>query len=118
MNLVTAIIQLLRKALTGLLLALLYLYRYTISPLMHMIAPGSGCRFTPTCSEYAVGAVRRHGPLRGGWMALKRLAKCHPWGGHGHDPVPDSCSCTPPADPQHPSPFTQSHEADPAQAEK
>ena len=46
------------------------------------------CRYTPTCSEYALQAIRKYGPLKGGWLALKRIARCHPWGGHGYDPVP------------------------------
>lgn len=99
------------KALAGtllkaLVLGLLAVYQYGISPILHMIAPGGGCRFYPTCSAYAVEAIRKHGALRGSWLALKRLAKCHPWGSHGFDPVPESCSCTPPKDPQHPSPLS------------
>ena len=46
------------------------------------------CRFNPSCSAYAITALRRYGALRGGWMAAKRLFRCHPWGGHGYDPVP------------------------------
>jgi putative membrane protein insertion efficiency factor len=46
------------------------------------------CRFTPSCSQYAIEAVDRHGAIKGGWLALKRLLRCHPWGGCGHDPVP------------------------------
>ena len=68
---------------TQLFLWPIYFYKYCISPLM----PPS-CRFTPTCSEYAVEAIKKYGPLRGGWLALKRLARCHPWGGSGYDPVP------------------------------
>ncbi len=49
----------------------------------------TGCRFLPTCSTYAEEAIRRHGPLRGMSLAARRLARCHPWGGHGVDPVPD-----------------------------
>lgn len=46
------------------------------------------CRFTPTCSQYAAEAIAKYGAARGGWLALKRLARCHPWGGSGYDPVP------------------------------
>ncbi|HUF75722.1 MAG TPA: membrane protein insertion efficiency factor YidD [Longimicrobiales bacterium] len=48
----------------------------------------SSCRFTPSCSAYAVQAIETHGGLRGGWMAARRLGRCHPWGGQGYDPVP------------------------------
>jgi putative membrane protein insertion efficiency factor len=67
------------------LLGLVWLYRYTISPLL-----GAPCRFQPTCSEYAVDALRRYGGFKGGWLMLKRIARCHPWGGSGYDPVPGS----------------------------
>lgn len=62
---------------------LILAYRYGLSPLW---APT--CRFAPSCSEYALEAVGRHGALKGGWLALKRIARCHPWGGAGFDPVP------------------------------
>lgn len=65
------------------LLLVIYIYKYMISPL----TPAS-CRHYPTCSEYGVQAIRMHGPLRGGWMAIKRIASCHPWGPSGIDPVP------------------------------
>jgi len=65
------------------LIALVRLYQYTISPLL----PGA-CRYSPTCSEYGIQALRKHGALRGGWLTLKRIVTCNPWGGHGHDPVP------------------------------
>lgn len=58
-------------------------YRYLISPLLAV-----SCRYSPTCSDYALQALKLHGPMRGSWLALARLARCHPWGGHGHDPVP------------------------------
>ena len=67
------------------LLALVGLYRYTISPFL-----GNNCRYQPTCSEYAIEALREHGAFRGTWLAAKRIAKCHPWGGSGYDPVPGS----------------------------
>lgn len=60
-----------------------YFYRGAISP---MLPPS--CRFTPTCSQYAVEAVLRHGILRGTYLALRRILRCHPWGGSGYDPVP------------------------------
>ena len=64
-------------------------YQYTFSPLLSLICgAGSGCRFTPTCSAYFLEAVETHGILRGSWLGLKRLARCQPWGGAGHDPVP------------------------------
>jgi putative membrane protein insertion efficiency factor len=49
----------------------------------------SPCRYVPTCSQYAVEALERHGAGRGSWLAVRRIARCHPWGGHGFDPVPD-----------------------------
>jgi len=58
-------------------------YQYCISPL----TPAS-CRYIPTCSQYALEALQKYGVLKGGWLALKRILRCHPWGGHGHDPVP------------------------------
>jgi uncharacterized protein len=65
------------------------IYQAALSPLLAAIAgPGSGCRFQPTCSEYFAQSVEAYGIFRGGWLGLKRLARCQPWGGHGHDPVP------------------------------
>ena len=65
------------------LILLIRLYQVTLSPYM-----GRQCRYTPTCSNYALEALRRHGLLRGGWLALKRILRCAPWGGSGYDPVP------------------------------
>ena len=57
-----------------------------------MGGPNSGCRFTPTCSQYFLEAVEIHGVLKGGFLGLKRIMRCNPWGGQGHDPVP-MCHC-------------------------
>lgn len=70
-----------------LLLAFLEFYRYWLSPAIHSLFP-SGCRYQPTCSHYASEAIAVHGAARGGWMALKRLSRCHPFGPGGFDPVP------------------------------
>jgi putative membrane protein insertion efficiency factor len=65
------------------------LYQILISPPLHfLLGPLAGCRFTPSCSEYTLQAVRLHGVFRGGWLGLRRIARCNPWGGSGHDPVP------------------------------
>jgi len=64
-------------------------YRGTLSPgKTFLFGPTGQCRFTPSCSEYALGAVRTHGALAGSWLAAKRVCRCHPWGDCGHDPVP------------------------------
>ncbi|NLZ94721.1 MAG: membrane protein insertion efficiency factor YidD [Bacteroidales bacterium] len=65
------------------LIAPIHVYRYAISPLL----PAT-CRYTPTCSQYSIEAIRKHGPLKGSLLAAKRIGRCHPWGGHGYDPVP------------------------------
>jgi putative membrane protein insertion efficiency factor len=64
-------------------LALIKLYQWILSPWL-----GPSCRYTPTCSHYAATALQRHGLLKGTWLALKRISRCHPWGGSGYDPVP------------------------------
>lgn len=60
-------------------------YRMALSPVL-----GPNCRYEPTCSSYALQAIERFGALRGGWLACRRIARCHPWGGCGHDPVPEA----------------------------
>ncbi|MDN3686504.1 membrane protein insertion efficiency factor YidD [Cyclobacterium jeungdonense] len=59
------------------------IYQYLLSPLF----PRS-CRFYPTCSQYMKEAIQKHGVLKGAWLGIKRIGRCHPWGGQGHDPVP------------------------------
>lgn len=66
------------------LIALVRLYQLTLGPLM-----GGHCRFQPTCSHYSIEALRTHGALKGGWLTLRRVARCHPFGGAGFDPVPE-----------------------------
>jgi putative membrane protein insertion efficiency factor len=65
------------------LLALIHIYRYSLSPLL-----GPNCRFFPSCSDYALQAIDKHGAGYGSWLALKRIARCHPWHPGGFDPVP------------------------------
>ena len=71
------------KLLGWMILLPVYFYKYAISP----FTPAS-CRHVPTCSSYAIEAVKIHGPLKGFWLATKRIARCHPWGTSGYDPVP------------------------------
>jgi putative membrane protein insertion efficiency factor len=64
-------------------IGLIKLYQWIISPVL-----GPKCRYTPSCSQYALEALKKYGPLKGGWLALRRISRCHPCGGHGYDPVP------------------------------
>ena len=59
------------------------LYEILLSPLL-----GQSCRYHPTCSQYTIEAIEKYGPIKGIWLGTKRIARCHPWGGSGHDPVP------------------------------
>jgi putative membrane protein insertion efficiency factor len=70
-------------------IGLIRLYQYGISPILPRT-----CRYAPSCSEYAREAIERHGAICGCWLAARRLLRCHPWGGHGYDPVPDIISPT------------------------
>ena len=74
-----------RIVISKLIIALIRAYRLVLSPWL-----GQQCRFHPTCSQYALQAVEQHGPYRGSWLAIKRLASCHPWHTGGIDPVPES----------------------------
>jgi putative membrane protein insertion efficiency factor len=78
-----AILKLVKRLSSALFIGLIKLYQITLSPIL-----GASCRFTPTCSHYGVEAIKKHGPFKGGWLTLKRIGRCHPWGGHGPDPVP------------------------------
>lgn len=75
------------KRLRGLLalpfILVIKLYQLIVSPWL-----GPKCRYTPTCSAYGIEALKKYGPIKGGWLTLKRISRCHPWGGHGYDPVP------------------------------
>ena len=71
------------RALSAVLIFFVRGYQVLISPWL-----GSNCRHQPTCSAFTIEALREWGPLRGGWMGLRRIAKCHPWGSSGYDPVP------------------------------
>lgn len=72
-----------KKLITTIMLLPIRFYQLCISPMFP-----AACRYTPTCSQYAVEALTIHGPFRGSWLALKRILRCHPWGGSGYDPVP------------------------------
>ena len=73
------------------LIGFVHAYRWLVSPLKSMVTGSTGCcRFSPTCSGYALDALRVHGAIRGSLLAARRILRCHPWGGAGHDPVPES----------------------------
>lgn len=73
----------LKKLLGKLLIGLVKFYQAAISPIFP-----AACRYSPTCSHYMVQAIQLHGPIKGTWLGLKRIGRCHPWGSSGHDPVP------------------------------
>ena len=77
------VLKTISKAVASVMLGLIWFYRHCISPLFPPV-----CRYTPTCSQYAVEAIKKYGPLKGGWLAFKRILRCTPWGGSGFDPVP------------------------------
>lgn len=77
------VLQWFSKGLAALMIGCIKLYQWTLSPLI-----GRACRYTPTCSNYGLEAIRKYGPFKGGWLTLKRIISCNPWGGSGYDPVP------------------------------
>ncbi len=77
------IIKTLLEIIKSLFIFIIRLYQKFLSPIL-----GPSCRYTPTCSQYALEALKKHGAIKGFWLAIKRIVSCNPWGGHGHDPVP------------------------------
>jgi putative membrane protein insertion efficiency factor len=77
------VIKWVRKIVVAPFVLAIKLYQWIISPWL-----GPKCRYTPTCSQYGIEALQKHGLIKGIWLTIKRIARCHPWGGHGHDPVP------------------------------
>ena len=75
--------QVFKNLLAKILIGMIRLYQVTLSPFI-----GRACRYTPTCSNYGIEAIRKHGPFKGSWLTLKRVLSCNPWGGSGYDPVP------------------------------
>ena len=71
------------RIVSKLLICLVRLYQVTLSPLL-----GKNCRYIPTCSQYMIGAIQIHGPVRGTWLGIRRILRCNPFGGWGFDPVP------------------------------
>ncbi len=84
LKMLSSIVSGIYSFLAFLLLLPIYFYRAVISP---MFPPT--CRYTPTCSRYAIDAIKKHGPFKGFYLACRRILRCHPWGGSGYDPVPD-----------------------------
>lgn len=76
-------VEMLKRAVTWVMLMLIKFYQQCISPLTP-----AACRYTPTCSQYAKEAILKYGPIKGGWLAMRRILRCNPLGGSGYDPVP------------------------------
>jgi len=71
------------KFLSMVFVGMIKVYQFSISPYLM-----SSCRYAPSCSQYGIEAIKKHGPFKGGFLTLKRVLSCNPWGGHGHDPIP------------------------------
>jgi len=72
-----------KKILSKIMIGGIRFYQYAISPYLP-----AACRYSPSCSAYGIEALKKHGPFKGGWLTIKRIASCNPWGGSGYDPVP------------------------------
>ncbi|MDY6327259.1 MAG: membrane protein insertion efficiency factor YidD [Bacteroidales bacterium] len=83
MVLIKRIAKAVSHVVSSILIGLIRLYQVTLSPLI-----GRACRYTPTCSNYGIEAIRKHGPVKGTFLTIKRVLSCNPWGGSGYDPVP------------------------------
>jgi len=83
MNVIKAILYFPFKLIGLVFIGLIRFYQLAISPIL----PAS-CRYTPTCSQYSLEAIKKYGPFKGGYLSIRRILRCNPWGGHGHDPVP------------------------------
>jgi putative membrane protein insertion efficiency factor len=83
MKLISQQVKYIRNTLVFLLIIPVKIYQLVISPML-----GASCRYTPTCSAYSIEALKKHGPIKGLYLSIKRILSCNPWGGHGHDPVP------------------------------
>lgn len=82
-NIILKIIRLPFFTVSFIFIKIIRFYQLAISPIL----PDS-CRYTPTCSQYSIEALQKYGPLKGSFLAIRRILRCHPWGGHGHDPLP------------------------------
>ncbi|WP_394348171.1 membrane protein insertion efficiency factor YidD [Saccharicrinis carchari] len=83
MNLLIKLFEWLKAVVVFILILPIKIYQYTLSPML-----GASCRYTPTCSTYSIQALKKYGPIKGSYLAIRRILSCNPWGGHGHDPVP------------------------------
>jgi uncharacterized protein len=78
-----SILTAIKRAISWMMIIIIRFYQLAISPYLR-----PSCRYTPSCSQYYIEAVKKHGPFKGSYLGLKRIFRCHPWGGHGYDPVP------------------------------